>query len=70
MNLNKILDKAYEGKTMKEIAAAPVAAIEGVSDNDGKLLKEAFGIETIADLGTNKFFLAAQALTELAKYEE
>lgn len=70
MNLNKILDKAYEGKTMKEIAAAPVAAIEGVSENDGKLLKEAFGIETIADLGTNKFFLAAQALTELAKYEE
>jgi hypothetical protein len=70
MNLNKILDKAYEGKSLKEIAAAPVAAIEGVSENDGKLLKEAFGIETIADLGTNKFFLAAQALTELAKYEE
>jgi hypothetical protein len=70
MNLNKILDKAYEGKSLKEIAAAPVAAIEGVSENDGKLLKEAFGIETIADLGTNKFFLAAQALAELAKYEE
>lgn len=70
MNLNKILDKAYEGKSLKEIAAAPVAAIEGVSENDGKLLKEAFGIVTIADLGTNKFFLAAQALTELAKYED
>lgn len=70
MNLNKILDKAYEAKSLKEIVNAPVAAIEGVSENDGKLLKEAFGIETIADLGTNKFFLAAQALTELAKYEE
>lgn len=38
MNLNKALDKAYEGKSLKELADAPVDALAGVSENDAKLL--------------------------------
>ena len=34
MNINKSLDKAYEKKTLKEIADAPVDALEGVSEAD------------------------------------
>lgn len=34
MNLNKALDKEYETKSLKEIADAPVAALEGVSEKD------------------------------------
>jgi hypothetical protein len=60
------VDKAYEGMTVAELAKAPVAALQGVSENDAKLLKEAFNISTVADLGTNKYFLWAQAITKLA----
>jgi hypothetical protein len=62
-DLAKVLDKAYENKSLTEIIAAPVAALAGVTDNDAKLLNEAFGIKTVGDLGRNKHFRAAAALT-------
>lgn len=70
MNINKAVDKAYETKSLKEIAAAPVDALEGVTPSDAELLMKAFGIKTIHDLGTNKYFLVAQAITTLATKEE
>jgi hypothetical protein len=70
MNINKAVDKAYETKSLKEIAAAPVDALEGVSASDAELLMKAFGIKTIHDLGTNKYFLVAQAIATLATKEE
>lgn len=60
------LDRAYESKPLDELADAPVAALQGVSDVDAEHLKAAFNIVTIRDLGTNKFFLWAQAITKLA----
>ncbi len=66
-DLGKILDKAYEGKDFKELAEAPVSALQGVSEGDAKALKEAFGIDTIGELATNKFFLWAQAINALSK---
>lgn len=60
------LDKAYEGKGMAELADAPVAALQGVSDSDAEHLKSAFGITSVRDLGTNKYFLWAQAIAKLA----
>ncbi len=70
MNLNKALDKAYEGKTLKEILDAPVAAIEGVSEADGEKLAAAFGVKTVRDLGTNKYFRWAAAMVALENAEE
>jgi hypothetical protein len=70
MNINKAVDKAYETKSLKEIAAAPVDALEGVTASDAELLMKAFGIKTIHDLGTNKYFLVAQAIATLATKEE
>ena len=40
-DLAKVLDKAYEEKTLTELVDAPVAA-PAVSDGDAQLLKEAF----------------------------
>ncbi len=65
-DLNKLLDKAYEGKDLTELLDAPVSALAGVSDGDAKLLKDAFNIKTVGDLGRNKFFRAATALVDLA----
>jgi hypothetical protein len=60
------LDKAYESTPIDDLAALPVAALQGVSDADAASLAEAFGITTIGDLGTNEYFLWAQAIATLA----
>jgi hypothetical protein len=60
-------DRAYETKSVQELADAPVAALQGVSDGDAEHLKAAFNINTVRDLGTNKFFLWAQAVAKLAE---
>jgi hypothetical protein len=66
-DIAKILDKAYEDKDFAELAAAPVSALQGVSEGDAEHLKAAFNIVTIRDLATNKFVLWAQAINVLAK---
>jgi hypothetical protein len=60
------LDKAWHGKTAQELANAPVSALKGVSEGDAELLLKAFNIKTVKDMGTNKFFMAAQAIAHLA----
>lgn len=70
MNINKAVDKAFEGKSLKEIADAPVDALQGVSAGDAELLLKAFNIKTVRDLGTNKFFAWAQAIVTLADKEQ
>lgn len=66
-SFEKLLDKAYETKTAKELVDAPVDALAGVSKKDGELLDQAFGIKTIGDLAGNKYFLAAQQIANIAK---
>jgi hypothetical protein len=45
----------------------PVGALQGVSEGDADLLKHAFNIKAVGDLGKNKYFRAAQLLTQLAE---
>src|SRR5262245_15999052 len=66
-NLDKVLDKAYEEKDLAELVDAPVDALAGVSAGDAELLKQAFNIKTIGDLGRNKYFRTAAALVDLAE---
>jgi hypothetical protein len=61
-----LLDKAYEEMSLTEILASPVAALSGVTDGDAEMLKAAFNIKTVGDLGKNKYFRAAQAMAVLA----
>jgi hypothetical protein len=70
MNLNFALDKAYENKSFKELVDAPISALEGVSEKDGELLNQAFGIKTIGDMAKLKFFRWAEAITILAETEQ
>lgn len=42
-------DKAYEEKPIAELADAPVALLQGVSDSDAEHLKAAFNIKTVRD---------------------
>jgi hypothetical protein len=66
--LDKVLDKAYESNNLDELLDAPVAALAGVSEGDAEHLSAAFGIKTVRDLGTNKYFTLAQALVALASH--
>jgi hypothetical protein len=70
MNINKIVDKKYETMTLKEIAKAPVSALQGISENDGKLLQEAFNVKTVSDLANLKYVKWAKAICVLAEGEE
>ncbi|MFE0581071.1 MULTISPECIES: hypothetical protein [unclassified Streptomyces] len=65
IDLDKVLDKAWADKSVAEVLAAPVDALKGVSERQGDLLKEAFGIKTVADLADLKFARWAQALAAL-----
>jgi hypothetical protein len=65
-NLDAFLDKDWTSKSLAEVLQAPVSALKGVSDGDADLLKQAFNIKTVGDLGKNKFFRAALHLSELA----
>ena len=56
--------------TLKQLAASPVDAIQGISENDAKLLKEAFNVKTISDLAKLKYVKWAKAICLLADGEE
>lgn len=66
-DLSKYLDKAYEDKSLDEVLAAPVSALAWVTAADAEHLQAAFNIKTVADLGKNKYFAAAQAMLALTK---
>src|SRR5258708_11995286 len=69
-NLDKVLDKAYENKSLGELVNAPVDALSGVTEGDAQLLQQAFNIKTVGDLGRNKYFREAAALVDLAQRAE
>jgi hypothetical protein len=66
-NLDTFLDKEWENKSLAELLKAPVSALQGVSEGDADLLKQAFNVKTVGDLGKNKYFRAALLLTQLSE---
>jgi len=66
VNLTKALDKAYEDKSLEEILAAPPSALAGLTPEHDRVLKESLGIDTIAELGSNKYFALAGVLVALS----
>ncbi|MCK4461951.1 MAG: uracil-DNA glycosylase [candidate division Zixibacteria bacterium] len=61
-SFDKMLVKAFEGKTAQELLDATPAALSGVSDADAEALKTAFGIKTIRDFAECRFFHYALAI--------
>ena len=54
--------KAFEGKPAAELAKAPIYALQGVSEGDAAKMKEAFGIDTIAEMAALKYYARAKVL--------
>ena len=59
----KVLDKEFESAEFKKLREKSVFAISGVSEGDARLLKKAFGIDTIGELAENKYVQIAQLTT-------
>jgi nucleotidyltransferase/DNA polymerase involved in DNA repair len=70
MNINKAVDKAYEKKTLKEMANAPVDALEGIGPAGAEALNKFFQVKTVKDLANLKYVKWAQAIVDLAESEE
>jgi len=70
VNIDQALDPDFRGKCLKDVVAGPARAIWGVLPSDGEALDKCFGIKTVGDMGTNKYFLWAQAMVDLADAEE
>jgi hypothetical protein len=66
-DLSKVIDNEYDNVSLSELLKAPVHALKGVSQDDAELLKQAFNIKTVGDMGRNKFFRAATAIVDLAE---
>jgi len=69
MNVNTIVDKAYETKSLKDIVDAPVAALQGISDATGELLGH-LGVHTVGDLADFKYCRWAEAIVVASQHEE
>jgi len=68
MNINEAVVKAWEGKTLTEIAEAPISALQGLAEwTDAEFAK--LGLSCVYELGTWKYFLWARALCKLAATE-
>lgn len=70
MNIQEMVDKAWQGKSWEEIADAPVDALRGVSPGDADKLKAAFNIDTVRDFAMLKFVRWAQEIVERADSED
>eukprot|EP01024_Parvocaulis_polyphysoides_P006822 TRINITY_DN11968_c0_g1_i1.p2 TRINITY_DN11968_c0_g1~~TRINITY_DN11968_c0_g1_i1.p2 ORF type:complete len:178 (-),score=40.53 TRINITY_DN11968_c0_g1_i1:155-688(-) len=68
MNIDKAVMHDYEKKTLKDIASAPVDALEGLTKKDGEHLK-ALHVTTVEELGKLKYAEWASAILELSRYE-
>ena len=70
MNIDTVVDKEYVGKCFRELAAAPLNALKGVSAADARALAKAFNVGTVRELAELDFVKWAQAITILADHEQ
>jgi hypothetical protein len=63
--LEHCLDKQYENTPREKVLGLPIEAIQGISERQAVLLKEAFGVTTIEQLGRHATFVRAHAMTIL-----
>jgi hypothetical protein len=68
--LKSLIDVAYQTKPFSEIARAPLGALGGLSNEQGRLVMAALDVKTIAEFAQCRYVLWSQAITHLAKFEK
>jgi len=69
MNVNKAVDKDFEGKSLKEILDSQISTIQGLTDMTQDALA-ALDLHTVRDLGNWRFYRMAHAIVTLAEKED
>lgn len=69
MNIHKGVDKAYEHVSLREMVKAPVAALQGISEQAGETWGH-MGVKTVEDLASFKYCTWAEAVQTAAKFEQ
>jgi nucleotidyltransferase/DNA polymerase involved in DNA repair len=69
MNIDRAVDKDWEAKSLTEIVDAPTEALEGIGEDACELL-ESLGVKSIGDLADFKYCRRAEAIVNIAAYEE
>lgn len=70
MNIKNAVDKKYESMSLAEILKQPTYAIQGLSERQADLIKEAFRISTVEQLAKLRFAKWAWSIQVLEKYEK
>jgi hypothetical protein len=69
MNIDNALVKDYETKSLTELLDAPLSAMEGLTEKADVFL-ETLGVKSIGDMASFKYAHWAEAICQLAPYEE
>jgi len=69
MNIDAIIDKDYAGRSLRELAEAPLSALRGVSQDDAVAIQKAFGVNCVRQFAELKFVKWATAIATLAAEE-
>jgi len=67
-NVCRAVDKAWEARSLREIAAAPPSALQGLTPADDETLA-ALGVRSVGDLAKWKYCLWAEGIATLAALE-
>lgn len=65
-SFDHLVDAAYRGRPVSDLAGAPPDALKGVSAADARHLAQAFGISTVAQLAASPYVGAAAAIAAAA----
>jgi len=69
-NISKLVDKAYEKSSLKELAKGSLSVFKGLSEAaDNHFTIQGFTVRTISELAKNKFPKIAQGLVTLSEFE-
>jgi predicted RecB family nuclease len=69
MNIQIIVNDTHHEKCFRELVGQPVTALRGVTQQQADALRDAFGINTIADLAELKAVKWARAIRTMATAE-
>jgi hypothetical protein len=70
MNIDTVVGKDYLGKCFRDLASAPVSALNGVGEEGAQALQAAFGVTTVGELANLSFIKWASAIATLAAEEQ
>jgi predicted flap endonuclease-1-like 5' DNA nuclease len=68
LNIENAVVKDYEGKRFVELAEENIQVLQGIGPKHDEVL-ESLGLETVKDMASYKFYLAAKAVKTLSTVE-